>query len=127
MNSFYIIFIIRWLANSLGIWVAIQLLGSGYNDIDINISTSGVLLAGLIFSLVNSLIKPLLVVLSLPAILLTLGLFMIVVNGVLVYISLRLAPGIGMSLINSIFTGMILSLVNYIISTTLLVKSGNIR
>jgi putative membrane protein len=54
--------------------------------------------------------------LSLPAILLTLGLFTIIVNGFMVYISLKLAPGLNMTFWNSVLTGIILSLVNYIVS-----------
>jgi len=125
MNKHFFIFIVRWLFNSLGLWVAVSLLGTGYDNTMVNESIVGFLLAGLIFSVVNSVLKPIVVILSLPAILLTLGLFMIIVNGLLVYISLRFTPGISMSFINSILTGMILSLVNYIVSATLVVKSDS--
>jgi putative membrane protein len=124
-RNFYI-FIVRWLFNSLGLWVALRLLGSGYENIHLSITLTGILLAGLIFSLVNTILKPIIVILSLPAILLTLGLFMIIVNGILVYISLRLSPGISMSFINSILTGMLLSLVNYIVSATFVLRSDNV-
>lgn len=76
-------------------------------------------MAGLIFSVINTILKPIAVIFSLPAILLTLGLFMLVVNGLMVYISLKLSPGLSMSFINSILTGMLLSLVNYIVSAAL--------
>jgi putative membrane protein len=126
MNKHFPIFIIRWLFNSVGLWVAVSLLGTGYDNTMVNESIVGFLLAGLIFSVINSVLKPIVVILSLPAILLTLGLFMIIVNGLLVYISLRFTPGISMSFINSILTGMILSLVNYIVSATLVVKSERV-
>jgi len=125
MNKHFSIFIVRWLFNSLGLWVAVSLLGTGYDNTMVNESIVGFLLAGLIFSIINSILKPIIVILSLPAILLTLGLFMIIVNGLLVYISLRFTPGISMSFINSVLTGMILSLVNYIVSATLVVKSDS--
>jgi len=125
MNKHFSIFIVRWLFNSLGLWVAVSLLGTGYDNTMVNESIVGFLLAGLIFSVINSVLKPIVVILSLPAILLTLGLFMIIVNGLLVYISLRFTPGISMSFINSVLTGMILSLVNYIVSATLVVKSDS--
>jgi putative membrane protein len=60
--------------------------------------------------------------LSLPAILVTLGLFMLIVNGLMVWISFWIVPGISMSFLNSILTGIILSLVNYIVSVTLVSK-----
>jgi putative membrane protein len=119
------IFIIRWLLNSLGLWVAVRLLGTGYDGIDVTAGVFGFLFAGLIFSIVNGILKPFLVIVSLPAILLSLGLFMLVVNGLMVYISLNLTPGIEMSFIHSILTGIILSLVNYIVSAALVVYAGD--
>lgn len=74
------------------------------------------LVAGLLFSIVNSILRPIIVILSLPALLLTLGLFMIIVNGFMVYISLKLAPGLSMTFVNSILTGLVISLLNYIVS-----------
>jgi putative membrane protein len=123
MNKFIPIFIVRWLFNSLGLWIAVRLFGTGYDDSQVGISLVGFLLAGLIFSVVNAVLKPFIVILSLPAILLTLGLFMLIVNGLLVWISFWLVPGISMTFLNSIYTGIILSLLNYIVSATLVVKS----
>ena len=116
MKQQFLIFIVRWGLNSFGLWVAVRLLGTGYDDSVVTAGIGGFLLAGFIFSIVNSVLKPLAVILSLPAILLTLGLFMLVVNGALVYISLALAPGVAMTFFNSILTGIILSLINYIVS-----------
>jgi len=127
MNKHFYVFIVRWLFNSLGLWVAVQLLGTGYNNVEVTAGIIGFLFAGLIFSIVNSVLRPFIIILSLPAILLTLGLFMLVVNGLMVYISLRFTPGIEMSFVNSIFAGIILSLVNYIVSATLVVRSDSAR
>lgn len=120
----FLIFVVRWILNSIGIWIAIRLLGSGQADVIEGATTWGFLVAGLIFSLVNTVLKPLLVILSLPAILVSLGLFMLIINGVLVYISLALAPGLSMSFFNSILTGIILSLLNYIVSTVVELRQG---
>ena len=121
------IFIIRWLLNSLGLWVAVRLLGTGYDGIDATTGTLGFLFAGLIFSLVNGILKPFFVIVSLPFILVTLGLFMLIVNGLLVYISLAVTPGLEMSFVNSIFAGIILSLINYIVSAALVIYAGDKR
>ncbi len=112
-------FLIRWVLNSLGLWVAVSVFGTGYEDGVVTAGAWGFLMAGLIFSIINTVLKPIAVIFSLPAILLTLGLFMLVVNGLMVYISLKLSPGVSMSFINSILTGMLLSLVNYIVSAAL--------
>lgn len=111
------IFLIRWLLNSFGLWVAVRLLGTGYSEAQVESGVALFLLAGLIFSVINSVLKPIVVIFSLPAILVTLGLFMVVVNGLMVYLSLKLTPGLQMTFLNSILTGMILSLINYIVSS----------
>lgn len=99
-----------------------RLLGTGYSDEQVDASATVFLLAGLIFSIINTVLRPIIIILSLPAILLTLGLFILVVNGILVYLSLKLAPGLHMSFVNSILTGMILSLINYIVSSVLVLN-----
>jgi len=124
MKQQFFIFLVRWALNSFGLWIAVRLLGTGYENVDVTAGFWGFVLAGFIFSVMNSILKPLAVVLSLPAILLTLGLFMIVVNGALVYLSLALAPGIAMSFVNSILTGIILSLINYIVSAAVEIRSN---
>ncbi len=119
MQRQFAIFLLRWLLNSFGLWIAVRLLGTGFSDEQVNASIGVFLLAGLIFSIINTVVRPIVIILSLPAILLTLGLFLLIVNGVMVYISLQLAPGLQMTFVNSILTGMILSLINYIVSSAL--------
>ena len=127
MKQQFLVFLVRWALSSIGLWVAFRLLGTGYDNVDITAGFWRFLLAGLIFSLVNSLIKQLLVIVSLPAILLTLGLFTIIVNGILVYISVAISPGVSMSFGNSIITGIILSLINYIVSAAIEIRAEKSR
>jgi putative membrane protein len=119
MKRQFFVFVIRWILNSVGLWIAVRIFGTGYSDADLTASTWVFLGAGLIFSVINSILKPIVIILSLPAILLTLGLFTIIVNGFMVYISLKLAPGLNMTFWNSVLTGIVLSLVNYIVSSAL--------
>lgn len=119
MRKQFAVFLLRWLLNSFGLWVAVMLFGTGYSDVDISTSAWVFLLAGLIFSVVNAVLRPVVIILSLPAILLSLGLFTFIVNGFMVYISLKLAPGLQMTFLFSIITGIVLSLVNYIVSSAL--------
>lgn len=119
MKRQFLVFVIRWMLNSFGLWVAVRIFGTGYSDQQIDQSLSVFLIAGLIFSVVNAVLKPAVIILALPAILVTLGLFTIIVNGLMVYISLQLAPGLQMTFWHSVLTGLILSLVNYIVSSAL--------
>lgn len=110
-------FIIRWILNSCGIWIAVRFFGTGYTHYPFFHQVGTFLVAGLIFSLINSILRPIIIILALPAILLTLGLFTLIINGLMVYLSLKLAPGFSMSFGYSILTGMLLSLINYIVSS----------
>ena len=114
MGKQFFAFVVRWVLMSLGLWIASRILGSNFHDT--GATTSTFLLAGLVLSLVNSILKPIIIVLSLPAILLTLGLFMLVVNGLMVYIALKLVPGLEVTFWGAVLTGMIISLINYIIT-----------
>lgn len=127
MKQQFLVFLVRWALNALGLWIAVRILGTGYNNVDVTAGFWGFILAGLIFSLINGFLKPLFVIVSLPAILLTLGLFTLVLNGVLVYISILIAPGISMSFGNSIITGIILSLINYIVSAAMEIRAEKSR
>lgn len=117
MRKQFGIFLLRCLLNSFGIWVTVRVFGTGYTDSQANWWLF--IVAGVVFSLVNAFLKPLIVVLSLPAILLTLGLFTFIVNGFMVYVALKLTPGMDMTFWHSVLAGMVLSLINYIVSTTI--------
>jgi putative membrane protein len=74
--------------NAAALWLAANLhLGVTY--------TGGLLyllLAGLVLGLLNLLVKPILTFLSLPLIVLSLGLFYIVINGLVLYLAAWLMP-----------------------------------
>lgn len=117
----FLYFILRWALNSLGLWVAVRLIGS----INYDGSLLMIFLAGLILSIINVIIKPILVILSLPFILVTLGLFMVVVNGVMVYIAAALSPGLSMGFGSAVLAGLIIGLINYALTHILDLKRGS--
>ena len=119
MKRQFLTFILRWILNSFGLWVAVRIFGTGYSEVQISAGAPAFLIAGLLFSVVNAVLKPIVIILSLPAILITLGFFTIIVNGLMVWVSLKLAPGLQMTFWNSVLTGLVLSLVNYIVSSLL--------
>ncbi len=81
-------FLLRWSVNFLGLWVAAEILGGiSYGD------KFGVLIwAALIFSIVNALIRPLIILLTLPAIILTLGAFTLFINAFMLLLVAHLYP-----------------------------------
>ena len=119
MKRQFLAFLLRWILNSFGLWVAVRIFDTGYSGAQIDAGVAAFFVAGLIFSAVNAVLKPIVIILSLPAILVTLGFFTIIVNGFMVWVSLNLAPGLQMTFWNSVLTGLVLSLVNYIVSSLL--------
>ena len=110
-------FIIRWFVCSLGLYIAAGFLS---NSISYGNRTSAIIVAGLILAIINVIIKPVLVIFSLPAIILTLGLFMIVVNGLTVYLASKLYSPLDITNFwAAIFAGIIIGLVNYLVTAIL--------
>lgn len=112
-------FILRWLVNFLGLWAAATLIsGIEYGD-----RIMVLVWAALIFSIVNALIRPLVVVLSLPFIVLSLGLFTLVINGFMLYLVTVLYPSFGVtSFWQAVLGGMIIWLVNWLLTDRLETK-----
>ncbi len=109
--------LLRWFVCSLGLWIAAGILGG---SITYDERASVVIIAGLILALVNIILKPIVVIFALPALLLTLGLFMIVINGLMVYLASKFyAPLQITNFWAAIFAGIIIGLVNYLVTTIL--------
>lgn len=109
-------FIVRWFVCSLGLWIAAGL----FSNITYGRETGVIVIAGLILAVVNTVIKPIVVILSLPAILFSLGLFMIVVNGLMVLlVSWLYEPLRVTNFTSAILAGMVIGLVNYLVTTIL--------
>lgn len=115
-------FFTRLIINALVIWLSFWVCSPDYVD-----SIAGGLLgkfaiflvASLFFSIVNTLVRPILTFLSIPAILLTFGLFTFVVNGLVLYIVLALTPNISITLGEAIVVSIVMSLINYLITNLL--------
>ena len=105
--------LLRWFMNGLGIWAAARLLpGIEYDYF------ATIVVAALIFSLINATIRPIVVIFSLPAILITLGFFMLIVNAFMVYLtSVFYEPFIVRDFGSALLAAIIIGLVNYILST----------
>jgi putative membrane protein len=76
-------FLLRLLINAAALWVAIQLV-DGLEHLG---SWWSLLFVALVFGLLNVSIRPLLKLLSLPAIILTLGLFIFVINALMLMLT----------------------------------------
>lgn len=110
-------FLIYWFVCSLGIWIASVILDE---QINYGSRISVVIISGLILAFVNTLIKPIIILLSLPAILFTLGLFIIVINGLMLTLVSAIYPSLHINGFGTaLLAGMVIGLVNYLVSTIL--------
>jgi putative membrane protein len=79
-------FILRWAINAVALYVAIVVVNNTIGGISLdNPNWQSFMWMGLIFGLVNALLRPLLEILTCPLIILTLGLFTFIINTLLFY------------------------------------------
>ena len=80
-------FISRVLITSLGLWLAdVMLSRMSFDDVP------SMILSALLLGIVNALVRPFIVILTLPITLLSLGIFLLIINGAMVMLVARLMP-----------------------------------
>jgi putative membrane protein len=81
--------VITWLTNCIGLLVASAIIGPiSYGD-----KLGTLLLAGLVLGVVNFLVRPLLILLTLPAVILTLGIFLLLINALMLWLTSKIVGG----------------------------------
>lgn len=81
-------FLVHWIVVGVALWVTANVVPG------VTISSwSALLIAALVLGFVNAIIRPILVILTLPITVLTLGLFYLVVNGLAFGIAAAVVPG----------------------------------
>ena len=78
----------RWMALTVAVWVAASIVPGVTYD-----RWQDVMVAALVLGILNALLKPLLQLVTLSVIIVTLGLFLFVINALLVVLTDRLVPG----------------------------------
>jgi putative membrane protein len=81
-------FILRGLVAALGLWAATAMLRGFAID-----TATTLILAGLLLGVVNAIVRPFALLLSLPALIFTLGVFLLVVNAAMLGLVALLLPG----------------------------------
>lgn len=115
-------FVIRWLVTTLAVAVASVLPGIQSDSL---FSLAGV---ALLLGIVNALVRPVLLLLSLPLILFTMGLFVLVLNALMLWMVSSVVPGFFIEGFWSAFFGAILiSLVSWILSAFFRGSDGKVH
>ena len=115
-------FLIRWLVTTLAVAVAVKLTGmqsEGWGPL---------VCMALFLGIINAFIRPLLLLLSLPFILVTLGFFILIVNALLFWLAGELVPGFYVGgFWNAFFGSIIVSFTNWVLSAFFRDPNGQVQ
>ena len=105
-------FLFRWLALTIAVWAATQIVPGGvWAD-----GTQDLLIAALVLGVLNAFVRPLLRLISLPFIILTFGLFLVVINALLLWLTAKLVHGFHVhGFWNAIGASLVVSLVSVLL------------
>jgi putative membrane protein len=111
-------FLLRLLLNGVAVFLAAQLIPG------IGVASPGAaLVAGIVLGLVNAVIRPVLILLTLPATVLTLGLFIFVVNAICLALAAWFVPGFTISgFWAALFGALVISVISWLLSVILIDK-----
>lgn len=117
-------FLLRLSINIIAILVAVTLVPG----IELSGPWWGLGVVAGILGLINTSIRPLLTLLTLPFVILSFGLFILVINAIMLYLTSWLAEGVGVTLsISGLGSAMLGALVINIVAGLLLILSGGSR
>lgn len=109
-------FLVHWAITSLALWVASHLFrGLRFAD------TSSLVVAALLLGFANAIVKPLLVILTLPLTVLTFGFFLLVINALMLLLVSRLMRGFSVSgFWTAFFVSIFISIFSFVLGTVVL-------
>ncbi len=106
-------FLIHWAITGVSLWVASHLFKGLKFD-----SASALVVSALLLGLANAIVKPLLIVLTLPLTLLTFGLFLLVINALMIMLVAALVKGFKVSgFWTALFASIFISLLSILIGS----------
>ena len=107
--------LVGWIGNSLAI-LCVAWLFEGVNVA----STADAFIAGALLGVVNTFVRPLLVLMTLPVTILTLGLFYFVISAFCLYLTSAMLPGLEVhGVVTTILAAIVISLVSTLITSVL--------
>ncbi len=122
-------FALKTAINGLALWLAalvIQDIRLGEQAPELSIRLVTILVVAIVFGLVNTIIKPVFSFFSFPFVALTLGLFTIVINAIMLAITAAIAGALGLDFyVDSFFWGAILG--SLVISFVSLLLNGLVK
>ncbi|MBE2203109.1 MAG: phage holin family protein [Chthoniobacterales bacterium] len=116
-------FILRWFVTTIAVFVATKLVpGIKCEPVE------ALLGASLLLGIINAFVRPVLMLLSLPFIIVTMGLFIFVINALLLLFVSKIIPSFSVDgFWNAFFGAIIISLVSWILSSFFRTSDGRIH
>ena len=116
-------FLLRWFITTLSVLGATWLIpGLSYD------STGALLGAALLLGIINALVRPVLLLLSLPFIIVTMGFFILVINAILILFVSKVIPSFHVAgFWSALFAGIVIGLINWILSSFFRSSDGRIH
>jgi putative membrane protein len=115
-------FILRWLCTTCAVAVATWITGIEYTEL------WQLFAVAFLLGLLNAFLRPILLLLSLPFIIVTLGFFILIVNTLLFWFVSNLVPGFEVSgFWQAFFAALIVSIVNWALSSVFQTEAGEFR
>ena len=112
-------FLVRWFFTTIAVATAAHVTGMRYD------SLGSLVGAALLLGIVNALVRPVLLLLSLPFILVTLGFFILVINALLLWMVGSIVPGFHVETFHTAFFGaLIISVVSWALSSVFRASDG---
>lgn len=104
-------FIIRAVISALGLWVASKIVPGFVIETAFTLALAAVLLG-----VVNAIVRPIFFILTLPLTIVTLGLFILVVNGAMVGLVSLFLPGMDVGFWSAVWGALVIGLVSWVAS-----------
>jgi putative membrane protein len=115
-------FITRVLITALGLWLAANVV----SGIAVG-SWKTLLLAAIVLGVVNAIVRPILIILTLPITFFTLGFFLLVVNGLSFALAASIVPGFHVATLGSAIVGALVVSVTGWFANSFIGSSGRIE
>ncbi len=110
-------FFLRLVVTAVALWVAIQLIPG----LDYRGGPIGLIGVALVFGIINALVRPVLLLLTCPLVVLTLGLFLFILNGILLWLTAAFSSALGISfhiagILPAVLGGLVVGLVSMVLN-----------
>jgi putative membrane protein len=116
-------FVFRWFVTAFAVFVAAPIVGLGYSG-----SLGCLLGASLLLGMINAFVRPILLLLSFPLILVTLGLFILVINALMLKFVSEIVPCFKVpGFWSAVFGAILISIVSWLLSAFFRGSDGRVH